>query len=665
MKTKTTVPRLLSILLCCVMLMGLLPTVAFAAYPADIDDNVWVQVPYLTSKDKFSGSGTESDPFYAESFYNRGSLDKITITTANPQAKINGQEGSWIAELQYGYNDIRFTVVSADETATAYYHVKWERTKPTRENPTIPRDSLSGVPATNGNSDGKIVGLDASEHYDYKAANSSEWTHISGTTEIIGLSAGQYKVKYGESENYKAASDSNATNVRVGNASEEITIKNSTNYTFVDLPSKATEGERIDLKMEITGENQWVKQITAKWAYTPTGGWGSSAAITVRFVGYTIENGKKYYNGYFIMPSYKNPMIVEIKDVTMSEENYYSIQKAQEIYIETKITPKNTTDTNFVNGETVYRGSSEVTIEVSVNQGFGTRLLKSFKVSDSTGNIVATSDDGAKVTVSVTDDLRICDVVTETIFADFTEMEAQLNRLKGVNLYNYTDNTRVVVEERLKLVEPMYTLTQKDQKMVDDFVLTLKSAIDGLVPKKGDFTEINNLMSRIPEDLSVYTESSVAALTTVIAEAETTIEEDWNRLRQDEINAIADRLEEAIENLEYKDADYSKVDEAIAKANALNKDNYKDFAGVEAAVKAVVRGKNITEQSEVDKMAKAIEDAIATLEKKPASTKPGTSDKSPQTGDTSNLALWIALLFASGGAVTVTTVYGRKKKYNR
>ena len=64
----------------------------------------------------------------------------------------------------------------------------------------------------------------------------------------------------------------------------------------------------------------------------------------------------------------------------------------------------------------------------------------------------------------------------------------------------------------------------------------------------------------------------------------------------------------------------------------------------------LIRGKNITEQSEVDKMAKAIEDAIAALEKKPASTKPGTSDKSPQTGDTSNLALWIALLFASGGA---------------
>lgn len=112
-------------------------------------------------------------------------------------------------------------------------------------------------------------------------------------------------------------------------------------------------------------------------------------------------------------------------------------------------------------------------------------------------------------------------------------------------------------------------------------------------------------------------------------------------------------------------ADYTKVDAAIAKANALNKDNYKDFTGVEAAVNAVTRGKNITEQSEVDKMAKAIEDAIAALEKKPASTKLGTSDKSPLTGNTSNLALWISLLLASGGATLATTVASRKKKYNR
>ena len=65
-------------------------------------------------------------------------------------------------------------------------------------------------------------------------------------------------------------------------------------------------------------------------------------------------------------------------------------------------------------------------------------------------------------------------------------------------------------------------------------------------------------------------------------------------------------------------ADYANVDAAIAKANNLNKDDYKDFTAVEAAINAVVRGKNITEQSEVDAMAKAIEDAIAALQYKDA-----------------------------------------------
>ena len=114
----------------------------------------------------------------------------------------------------------------------------------------------------------------------------------------------------------------------------------------------------------------------------------------------------------------------------------------------------------------------------------------------------------------------------------------------------------------------------------------------------------------------------------------------------------------------YLPADYSKVDAAIAKANALNKDDYKDFSGVEAAVNAVVRDKNITEQTEVDAMAKAIEDAIAALEKKPAEIKPEPGDNSPPTGDTSNLMLWIALLFISGGIVIGATVVSKKEKHS-
>ena len=143
------------------------------------------------------------------------------------------------------------------------------------------------------------------------------------------------------------------------------------------------------------------------------------------------------------------------------------------------------------------------------------------------------------------------------------------------------------------------------------------------------------------------------------------VDRNKNITEQSEVDAMAKAIEDAIAALQYKDANYDKVNEAIAKANKLNKGDYKDFSGVDNAVNAVDRNKNITEQSEVDKMAKAIENAISTLEKKPASAKPGTSDKNPKTGYTSNLALWIALLFISGGAAVGTMVVSRKKKYNK
>ena len=220
----------------------------------------------------------------------------------------------------------------------------------------------------------------------------------------------------------------------------------------------------------------------------------------------------------------------------------------------------------------------------------------------------------------------------------------------------------------------------------DESVSALNTAVNGVVRGKAFVSQANvNAMAQAIEDAIAalqYKDADYTKVDAAIAKAnalnkdnykdfsavETAVKavvRDKNITEQSEVDAMAKAIEDAIAALQYKDADYTKVDAAIAKANALKKDDYKDFSGVETAVKAVVRGKNITEQSEVDKMAKAIEDAIAALEKKPASTKPGTSDKSPQTGDTSNLALWIALLFVSGGAAIGTTVVSRKKKYNR
>ena len=141
--------------------------------------------------------------------------------------------------------------------------------------------------------------------------------------------------------------------------------------------------------------------------------------------------------------------------------------------------------------------------------------------------------------------------------------------------------------------------------------------------------------------------------------------------------------------LTYKPADYTAVDAAIAKAGALNRDDYTDFSAVDAAINAVDRSKNITQQADVDAMAKAIETALAALVVKPTATPAPTEAPTPapaapaataqptaaptatptatpapvvtatpqppvtipQTGDSMNVTLLFALALCSGAAL--------------
>ena len=287
----------------------------------------------------------------------------------------------------------------------------------------------------------------------------------------------------------------------------------------------------------------------------------------------------------------------------------------------------------------------EVTGSVSLEAGTYPVEVTADNCKAYTGNITITADAATHTqTIAMT-----------YLPADYTQVDAAIAKANALNKDNYKDFTGV--EAAVNAVVRDKNITEQSE--VDAMAKAIEDAIAALQYKDADYTKVDAAIAKAnalnKNDYKDFTgvEAAVNAVT-----------RGKNLTEQTEVNAMAKAIEDAIDALQYKDADYTKVDAAIAKANALNKNDYKDFSGVETAVKAVVRDKNITEQSEVDAMAKAIEDAIAALEKKPASTKPGTSDKSPQTGDTSNLTLWIALLLASAGAVTATTVYGRKKKHS-
>ena len=246
------------------------------------------------------------------------------------------------------------------------------------------------------------------------------------------------------------------------------------------------------------------------------------------------------------------------------------------------------------------------------------------------------------------------------VSADYSTVDEAIKKAEALNadLYsNYSDVTAAIeAVDRNK--------SKAEQSEVDAMAKAIEDAIAALQYKDADYTKVDAAIAKA----NALNKDNYKDLTGVEA-AVNAVTRGKNLTEQSEVDAMAKAIEDAIAALQYKDADYTKVDAAIAKANALNKDQYKDFSGVEAAIAAVVRDKNITEQTTVDGYATAIEAAVAALEYKAAENNTGNNSKSgsdattsPQTGNTSNLALWIALLFASGSAGIFTTVYGRKKR---
>ena len=198
-----------------------------------------------------------------------------------------------------------------------------------------------------------------------------------------------------------------------------------------------------------------------------------------------------------------------------------------------------------------------------------------------------------------------------------------------------------------------------------------------------DYTAVKEAIAKVPEaDRGNY--KDLTAFDNAVKAVDYTLK----ITQQEEVNAMADAINAAYNALELKDADYTEVEAAIVTANKLNKDDYADFSKVDEAIAAVDHSKNITEQTDVDAMAKAINDAINGLEKKavepaaptdaekPANTqavepvaptdaeKPANTQNldSPKTGDAENIVLWTLLVFVSVGGVSLILLKNKKRK---
>ena len=235
--------------------------------------------------------------------------------------------------------------------------------------------------------------------------------------------------------------------------------------------------------------------------------------------------------------------------------------------------------------------------------------------------------------------------------ADYSAVDAALAKANALNRDDYENFN--AVEDAINAVVRGKPLSE--QAEVDAMAKAIEDAIAALQYKGADYRAVDAAIAKADKlNRDEYKDfSAVEAAVNAVARGK-------NITEQAEVDAMAKAIEDAIAALQYKGADYSKVDAAIAKADKLNRDEYKDFSAVDAAVNAVVRGKPLSEQTAVDAMAKAIEDAITALEKKPVEM----TVQLPQTGDDSNLALWTALLLVSGAAIGAMMA-GKKKNYGK
>ena len=255
--------------------------------------------------------------------------------------------------------------------------------------------------------------------------------------------------------------------------------------------------------------------------------------------------------------------------------------------------------------------------------------------------------------------------------ADYSEYNKVVEQAKAIDRSLYQDLT--ALDEALSA--EIGGLSNSQQNIVDEQTAKIKAALDNLVLKPADYSRVNEQINTVPEHLEYYTDETVNALNKIL----NGIDYGLDITKQEVVNSYAEQLQNAIFALEYKSADYTEYDKAVAKANGLDKEKYVDFSRVEKELAVDVGGRNITQQEEVDLQTKAILAAIDALEEKPqeqpiinpeqdktsgniAPDKPSKNESviSPMTGSETYTGAFITLAALSFATVLLV----RKKKDN-
>ncbi len=193
---------------------------------------------------------------------------------------------------------------------------------------------------------------------------------------------------------------------------------------------------------------------------------------------------------------------------------------------------------------------------------------------------------------------------TKDLYTD----ESYANLQKAISIYDADTNPEGTIQLGFSVLF---------QPQVDQWEADIYAAIDGLEYRLANYDRLNELYAVAVEkekNISDFLDFSGVKI------AMNNIKWDIKITEQEKVDAMADSLEEALENLKYRPADYTEVNEAVARAQTYVASNYTDesYAELRNLLRSIDYTLDLGKQDVVDNYVVQINEAIENLDELPA-----------------------------------------------
>ena len=245
--------------------------------------------------------------------------------------------------------------------------------------------------------------------------------------------------------------------------------------------------------------------------------------------------------------------------------------------------------------------------------------------------------------------------------ADYSGVESAISSIP-VDLNNYESegvtNLRSIVDSVI------YNKSEMEQPLVNNYAANIKKAIDNLVLKKADYSILDSVLEKIPEDLSIYTTGSVMDLESVLS----SIIRDLDITEQEKVDGFSSDLEKAIEELDEKNKpqtpetfDHDPSETGHDENDRSGNDIKNNGSGVTDAVKNTDPPPVSGSVPKVEtKASKIVTSKVATPK---TSLSKAAIKNTPMTGDNNTFALWGTAGISSIAMAAIAIIKRKREKH--